>query len=71
MMHIHYVCHSNVLESINFDTYDMPIACYKNSKLGAPHAPTPNHYLEHPELMPFLLQLVDHASPIWPSPCIV
>ena len=39
-MHIHNMCRIKFLEFINSDTYDMPIACYKNSKLGAPPAPT-------------------------------
>ena len=45
----------------------MPIACYKKSKLGAPHAPKPNHSLEDLGPMARLQQLVDLASPVWPS----
>ena len=67
------------LESIYSDTYDMPIACYKNSKLGEPPAPTytlggttcptPTHYLADPEPMALPLQPVDHVCLDQPSPC--
>ena len=53
-MHIHNMCRIKFLEFINSDTYDMPIACYKNSKLGAPPALTHNNYLKDPKLMALL-----------------
>ena len=60
------------LESIYSKKYDMPIACYKNktTKLGGTTFPTSNHFLEDPEPMVLLPQLVDHAQSDRPSPYI-
>ena len=48
----------------------MPITCYKTQKWGHHMPPTSNHYLEDLGPMAWLSQLVDHAYPVWPSPCI-
>ena len=69
-MHIHSMCHIKCFRVHQLWYIRHAHSMLQKLKSWGHHLPLhTNHYLEDPEPMALLLQLVDHASPVQPSPC--